>query len=274
MMQTADFQLYQDILQKHSGIYLTPEKEYLLTTRITPLCKTLGFETFDDYTRHIRTSPDPESINMIVEVMTTNETSFFRDLKPFQYLKNTIIPHFIKARAAEKRLKIWCAASSTGQEPYSIAMTLNDMAGNMPGWGYDILGTDIADHVIQKSIMGEYNNFEIQRGLPMPTILKYFTQSGDNWTIKPDLKKSVRFKKFNLLDNPARLGKFDIIFCRNVLIYFSPETKLSVLKNLYECLADDGILILGSCENVMSEKSGFVSFENMHGFYAKKPLDL
>lgn len=273
-MHDIDFRFYQEILHKYSGLHLPPEKTYLLTTRITPLCKTLGFDSLDLFTEHLRSSANQSGINMVVEAMTTNETSFFRDTKPFQYLKNSIFPYYLKARASTRKLRIWSAACSTGQEAYSIAFTLNDMADKFKDWSLNISGTDIADHVLKKARDGEFNNFEIQRGLSMPVIVKNFTQRDGNWYIKDDLKKIVDFKKFNLLDNPAKLGQFDIIFCRNVLIYFNQETKLQVLKNLYSAMPDDGILILGSCENVMSDKSKFFSIENMHGFYSKNPIQL
>jgi chemotaxis protein methyltransferase CheR len=269
MMAQMDFEFYRDLLQKNSGIHLTPDKEYLLTTRITPLCKTLGYADLDEYTRHLRSKPEPVSIAAVVDAMTTNETSFFRDGKPFQHLKSDILTRLIEARAETKKLRIWSAACSTGQEAYSIAMTLNEMGDKLAGWSIEILGTDIADHVLQKARSGEYNNFEIQRGLPMPMTVKYFTQKNGQWVIKDELRRRTDFKKFNLLENPARLGVFDIIFCRNVLIYFNQETKLQVLKNIRSVMAADGMLLLGSCENVLSDKSGFRPVENMHGCYMR-----
>lgn len=268
-MNQEDFSFYRDILQGHSGIFLTADKTYLLTTRLMPLCKTLGFDTLEEYTGHIRRRLDDVHLNMIIGAMTTNETSFFRDTKPFQYMKNSILPGFLKRRGADKRGRIWSAACSTGQEAYSIAMTIRDGVDKGECAPFDIIGTDIADHVLKKAQDGEYNNFEIQRGLSMPQIVKNFTQKDQNWVVKDDLKSMVRFKKFNLLDHMAKLGQFDIIFCRNVLIYFNPETKLKVLQSLYAAMPPDGVLLLGSCENVMSEKTHFTPLENMHGVYVK-----
>jgi chemotaxis protein methyltransferase CheR len=268
-VNTEDFTFYRDILQGHSGIFLTPEKTYLLTTRLMPLCKTLGFETLDDYTGHIRRRLDDTDLNMIIGAMTTNETSFFRDVKPFHYLKHNILPGFLQRRGPGKRGRIWSAACSTGQEAYSIAMTVREGVEKSQAPQCDIIGTDIADHVLKKAQDGEYNNFEIQRGLSMPMIVRNFTQKDQNWVVKDDLKTMVRFKKFNLLDHMAKLGQFDIIFCRNVLIYFNPETKLKVLQSIYAAMPPDGVLLLGSCENVMSEKTHFTPLENMHGVYIK-----
>lgn len=269
MMQQADFEFYRDILQKHSGIFLSPDKEYLLTTRITPLCKTLGFETLEAYTQHLRRESRPQDIGTVVEAMTTNETSFFRDGKPFQYLRNDILPALHEWRKDRRRLRIWSAASSTGQEAYSIAMTISGMGARFDGWQVEILGTDIADSVLRKARDGIYNNFEIQRGLSMPAIVKNFVQKDGHWVIRDELKRHVTFRKFNLLDNPAVLGTFDIIFCRNVLIYFNQETKLKVLRGLGAGLAPDGVLVLGSCENPLTDKSGFRPLENMHGCYGR-----
>lgn len=273
-MHAADFELYRDILLKHSGIHLTPEKVYLLNTRISPLCKTLGYATLEEYTKHLRQTMSLESINMVVEAMTTNETSFFRDQKPFIFLKQKAFPYLLQARQNVKKIRIWSAACSTGQEAYSIAMLINEMGDKFAGWTVEIVGTDIASHVVKKATAGEFNNFEIQRGLAMPMILKNFEQRDNMWFIKDHLKKNVRFQKFNLLNSPSLLGKFDIIFCRNVLIYFNPETKMTVVKNLQTALVDDGILGLGSSENIMGLKTEMSPIPDAHGFYTRKPLPL
>lgn len=269
-MNEQDFKFYQDFLQAESGIFLSSEKTYLLNTRLMPLCKTLGFETLEEYTQHLKSSNDKAARSMVIEAMTTNETSFFRDIKPFQNLKNSILPYFFEKRAdSHKKLRIWSAACSTGQEAYSVIMTLKDVSAKAPDWNYEILGTDIADHVLQKAKEGRYNTFEIQRGLSMPQIVRYFDQRDQDWVIKDELRRMAQFKPFNLLEPATRLGTFDIIFCRNVLIYFNADTKLKVLKSLYNALAPDGLLLLGSCENVMSDRSGFVTFGDMHGVYVK-----
>lgn len=149
-------------------------------------------------------------------------------------------------------------------------MIIRDMEEKFSGWTIEILGTDIADHVLHKARAGEYNNFEIQRGLPMPMIVRHFLQKDGQWVIKDELRRHTEFKKFNLVENPARLGMFDIVFCRNVLIYFNQDTKLQVLKNLRSVMAPDGVLLLGSCENALSDRSGFRAVENMHGCYMRE----
>ncbi len=268
-MNEQDFKFYQDTLQARAGIFLTPEKVYLLNTRLTPLCRTLGFDTLEDYTRHLKSVTDKSALTQMIEAMTTNETSFFRDVRPFQHLKENILPALMACRGDMRRLRIWSAACSTGQEAYSIAMTVREHLPEKAGWKVDIIGTDIADHVLAQAQSGLYNNFEIQRGLSMPQIVRHFDQKGNDWVIKDELRRMVQFSHFNLLDNPAKLGRFDVIFCRNVLIYFSAETKLKVLRTLYNSLHEDGVLLLGSCENVMSAQSGFASCPDMYGVYRK-----
>lgn len=268
-MNEQDFKFYQDTLQSRAGIFLTPEKVYLLNTRLTPLCRTLGFNSLEDYTRHLKTAADKAALSQMIEAMTTNETSFFRDMRPFQHLKDTILPDLMARRGDMRRLRLWSAACSTGQEAYSIAMVVNEKMPADTGWKVDIIGTDIAENVLTQAAAGIYNNFEIQRGLSMPQIVRNFTRQGQDWVIRDELRRMVHFSHFNLLENPARLGRLDVIFCRNVLIYFSAETKLKVLRALHNALSDDGVLLLGSCENVMSEKSGFVSCPDMYGVYRK-----
>lgn len=269
-MNKDDFKFYHDFLLARSGLFLTAEKTYLLETRLKPLSRTLGFDDLAAYTRYLRQEKSEEALTAVIEAMTTNETSFFRDIKPFHHLRHDFLPYFFEKRAAQKRLRLWSAAASSGQEAYSIAMILREMADKISGWNIDILGTDIADTVLQQARRGEYNNFEIQRGLSMPMIVRHFHQTGASWTIKDELRRMVSFRKFNLLDPVAPLSCFDLIFCRNVLIYFSPEKKLQVLQSLATALMPDGILILGSCEGAMGEQSGFMPHPAMHGAYVKK----
>lgn len=209
-------------------------------------------------------------MDAVIGTMTTNETSFFRDMKPFQNLRQTILTGLMKARAQTKRIRIWSAASSTGQEAYSIAMVVRECLEKIPDWHFEIVGTDIADHVLQQASSGCYNNFEIQRGLSMSAILHNFRQTPEGWVVHDDLRRMVKFHKFNLLDNPARLGTFDVVFCRNVLIYFNADRKLQVLKGLHSVLPDDGYLLLGSCENAFTDRSQFAPVAEMHGVYTRQ----
>ena len=164
--------------------------------------------------------------------MTTNESFFFRDKIPFEHFRDTIMPALLAARAAQRRIRIWCAAASTGQEPYSLAMMLKDMSDRLAGWRIEILGTDLSVEVLEKAKAGIYSQFEVQRGLPIQLLVKYFTQIGDTWQIAPEIRAMVQYRPLNLLGDFASLGTFDVVFCRNVLIYFDQRTKIDVLNRL------------------------------------------
>jgi chemotaxis protein methyltransferase CheR len=269
-MNEIDFKFFQKLLLEKSGLHLTADKTYLLETRLSPLGKTLGFESLSDFVKHLSQAPNSSDIKAVIEAMTTNETSFFRDTKPFQHFKKAILPALVERRKDNKRINIWSAAASTGQESYSIAMTLHEQKEILKDYRVEIIGTDIDETVIKQAQEGIYNNFEIQRGLSMPMIVKNFDQKGDNWQIKPSLRQMVKFKIHNLLNNPQSLGPQDIIFCRNVLIYFNSYIKVKVLQNLYSLLPDDGFLFLGSCENIMSSATESVPIPHYHGVYIKR----
>lgn len=267
-MRINDFDLYRDLLKEKSGLTLTPDKSYLLDSRLTPVARKWNYADLDAMTLALRAMPPPALIKDIVEAMTTNETSFFRDSKPFDQFRDVIIPHLLKART-QKRVRIWCAAASTGQEPYSLAMVIKENAARLPGWNFEIVATDIDTAVLETAKAGEYSQFEVQRGLPIQMLMKYFEQKGDRWHIKNDLKSMVQYKPFNLLSPMAVLGKFDIIFCRNVLIYFDRETKAQVLENMAGLLPEDGIMVLGGAETVLGITDAFKPLENTRGIYVK-----
>lgn len=268
-MHISDFDLYKDLLKEKSGLTLTPDKSYLLDSRLTPVARKHGFPTLEAMTMAMRSFPKNDLVKDVVEAMTTNETSFFRDTKPFDQFRDVVIPHLLKVRGAAKRVRIWCAASSTGQEPYSLAMLLKENASKLPGWTFEIIATDISTEVLENAKKGEYSQFEVQRGLPIQLLMKYFEQKGDRWCLKPEIKSMVQYKYFNLLESMAPLGKFDIIFCRNVLIYFDRETKGKVLQNMSGLLPDDGFLFLGGAETVLGITDAFKPLENTRGMYVK-----
>jgi chemotaxis protein methyltransferase CheR len=190
-------------------------------------------------------------IDDVVEAMTTNETFFFRDKTPFDHFKDTVVPAMIKARAGKRSLRIWCAAASTGQEPYSLAMILKDFGAALSGWRVEIIATDLSPEVLEKSRAGLYTQFEVQRGLPIQSLVKHFTQVGTMWQLNADVRSLVQFKQFNLLQDFTHLGKFDIIFCRNVLIYFDQPTKSDIFGRLAKVSEADGYLFLGAAETVI-----------------------
>lgn len=266
-MRIADFDLYKDLLMKKSGLSLTPDKSYLLDSRLTPIAKKWNFPTLDAMTIALRGVPEPEMVKDIVEAMTTNETSFFRDTKPFEIFSKIVLPFMAKKRTTARSLRIWCAASSSGQEPYSLAMTVLEHQNLVPGWKVEITATDISDEILQKATTGEYTQFEIQRGLPIQMLMKYFEQKEDKWALKENVRKMVRFRNFNLLDDMTSLGTFDIIMCRNVLIYFDHKTKQDVLNRMAARMAPDGFLFLGGAETVLGLTDAFRMAESHRGLY-------
>lgn len=268
-MRISDFDLYKDLLKEKSGLTLTPDKSYLLDSRLTPVAKKHGFATLENLTMALRGVPKNELVKDVVEAMTTNETSFFRDSKPFDQFRDIVLPHLLKTRAAGRRIRIWCAAASTGQEPYSLAMLLKEQGSKINGWNIEIVATDIDTAVLETAKKAEYSQFEVQRGLPIQMLMKYFEQKGDRWALKNDIKSMVQYKYFNLLEPMSSLGRFDLIFCRNVLIYFDRETKAKVLGNMAQLLPDDGFVFLGGAETVLGITEAFKPMENTRGIYIK-----
>lgn len=268
-MNIADFDIYKVLLKDSSGLALTQDKAYLIVSRLNPIAKKWGYSDIPAMTTILRGMPPKDLVNDIIEAMTTNETSFFRDNKPFEIFKDTVLPYFKNKSGANKRLKIWCAAASSGQEPYSLAMTLKEEEANMPGWKFDITATDISNEILEKAKEGIYSQFEVQRGLPITHLMKYFTQQGDKWVINQDIKSMVQYKYFNLLDNMSILGQFDVIFCRNVLIYFDPPTKKDVMERMNRQMTDDAFLFLGGAETVLGITDAFKAVKDKRGLYAK-----
>lgn len=270
-MKVADFELYKSLLYDKSGLVITPDKSYLLDSRLTPIAKKWNYPTLDMMTLQLRAIPDPKLVKDIVEAMTTNETSFFRDTKPFTLFQETILPHMIQTRANKKTVRIWCAACSSGQEPYSLAMILKDKEAQLKGWRFEIVATDLSEEILAQAKKGIYSQFEVQRGLPIQYLMKHFTQIGETWALKDDIKSMIKFSTFNLLEDMSRMGTFDIIFCRNVLIYFDEKTKGGILGRMDKQLTPDGFLLLGGAETVLGITDKFVPMPEKRGLYIKNP---
>jgi len=266
-MKITDFDLYRDLLKEKSGLALSQDKSYLLESRLGPVAKKWGYDSLEAMTMKIRGVPDKNLINDIVEAMTTNETSFFRDTKPFDLFKDTVITYMKQARTTRRKVRIWCAAASSGQEPYTLAIILKEIGAQFPGWTFEIVATDISHDILALAREGTYSQFEVQRGMPVMLLVKYFTQNGDKWKLNDDIKKMVRFDYFNLLEPMARLGTFDIVFCRNVLIYFDEKTKGMVLANMAKQLEPDGFLFLGGAETVIGITEVFKPIPEKRGLY-------
>ena len=265
-MNNQDFEFLAGLLKDKSGLMLTPDKVYLLESRLTPLARKRGLDTLDALVQKLRMRADQGLIKDVTEAMTTNESFFFRDSTPFDIFKNHVLPAMEKARAT-KRLRIWCAAASTGQEPYSLAIMLKENWAKWQGWNIEIIGTDICTQVLEKAKAGAYSQFEVQRGLPIQMLIKYFKQEGDVWRINDDIRSMVKYRPFNLLDSFNLLGSFDVIYCRNVLIYFDQPTKKDVLERMHGTLAKDGTLFLGAAETVLGITDKLRPVKGQRGMY-------
>ncbi len=266
-MRKEDFELLSKILKERSGLVLSEEKVYLLESRLTPIARKKGMETLDDLINEIRLRRKEDLLREITDAMTTNESFFFRDNTPFDLFKNDVMPGIIKSRSSGRRLRIWCAAASTGQEPYSLAIILSEMEARLAGWNIEIIGTDLSQSVLDKAKAGIYSQFEVQRGLPIKLLMKYFTQAGEMWQISEKIRKMVTYKPYNLLDSFSSLGSFDVIFCRNVLIYFHQDTKKLVLDRLRGQMPVDGTLFLGAAETVLGLTDKFKPVSGKRGMY-------
>lgn len=270
-MKPGDFEYLATFLKNSSGLVLGPDKMYLVESRLQPIVRKRGLPGLTELVAEIRLGKNQSLIQDVMEAMTTNESFFFRDKLPFDNLRNDVLPMFLSSRQSARQLRIWSAAASTGQEPYSIAMVLKEMAASFQGWRLDILGTDISNEVLEKARSGMYSQFEVQRGLPIQTLVKYFKQIGEMWQIDSAIRAMVQLKEGNLLSSFSAFGNFDIIFCRNVLIYFDQATKKDVLDRMAKQLSNDGVLFLGAAETVLGLTSSFVPVKGLRGVYAKAP---
>ncbi len=266
-MRPEDFDLFAKVLKENSGLVLTRDKAYLLDSRLTPVARKHRLGGLEDIAAKLKGRPDKAVLNDVVEAMTTNESSFFRDTKPFDQFRKIVLPALLAARAGTKRLRIWSAASSSGQEAYSLAMILKEEAAKVAGWKIEIVGTDLSAEMVERSKSGTYSQFEVQRGLPITHLVKYFKQAGDRWQINQDLRSMVTFKTYNLLHDLKPLGQFDIIFCRNVLIYFDQPTKTKVLAAIGKSMPTDGYLFLGGAETVLGITTAFKPLDGQRGVY-------
>jgi chemotaxis protein methyltransferase CheR len=267
-MNPADFDTISNLVRERSGLVLTSDKAYLIESRLAPLARKLSMASVAEVASAIRLRRDEKVIAQVVDAMTTNETFFFRDKTPFDTLENLVLPDLV-ARRPGKPLRIWCAAASTGQEPYSIAMLVDSLAAKMNRCTVEIVATDISERCLEKARAGVYTQFEVQRGLPVQMLLKHFEKQGDLWKVKDNIRNMIRWRPANLLENFSGLGRFDAIFCRNVLIYFDAPTKKAVLERAVKQLEDPGYLFLGAAETVLGVTEAFKPSTTHRGLYVK-----
>jgi len=256
-------------LHRSSGLVMEQSKKYLVESRVMPIVRREKLSGLDELVLVLQKGQNPKLTKDVIEAMTINETYFFRDKAPFDQFRSVTLPAMIAARQSERRLRIWSAAASTGQEAYSLAMILDENAARMPGWKIEIIGTDLSDQVLEKARKGIYSQFEVQRGLPTPMLLRHFNQIGDSWQISDAMRAKVTFKQLNLLADFSSLGRFDVILCRNVLIYFDAARKMDILGRMTRQLAPDGFLTLGASESLIGLKTDLVAHPEHRGIFQR-----
>jgi chemotaxis protein methyltransferase CheR len=256
-MTPDDFDYICRLVRDRSAITLEPGKEYLVETRLLPVVRELELGSISLLVARHRAAQDPGLTTRIIEAMVTTETSFFRDVHPFEGLKSTVLPDLIARRRDERRLHIWSAACSTGQEPYSMAILIREHFPELARWDVQILATDLSGEVLARARTGIYNQIEVNRGMPAQLLVKYFKQHGTSWQLDEEVRKRVQFREMNLVQPWPALPRMDIIFLRNVMIYFDVETKKSILGRVARVLRPDGYLLLGGAETTMNLDDSF-----------------
>lgn len=248
-LTAQEFTFISNLVRRDAAIVLESGKEYLVEARLMPLARQAGIATVSEFVLRAQHRPDSEVLGRIVDALTTNETSFFRDGEPFTAISSMVLPELLSRRAAVRQLRVWSAACSSGQEPYTLAMQLSD---HLPaGWNYEILGTDISAEMLTRAEAGQYTQLEVNRGLPAAALVRHFERVGTHWRVSQQLRRNVSFRRLNLAVPLPPLPAFDVIFLRNVLIYFDVETKRSVLQRVSQALKPDGWLFLGSAETTI-----------------------
>lgn len=271
-MKPEDFDYFATTLKQRSGLVLTKDKAYLLESRLMPVARKWNLKGLDELAAALRAKRDETVLRDVTEAMTTNESSFFRDTKPFDQFKQVLLPKLLETRASKRQIRIWSAASSSGQEAYSVAMILAEMSAKLAGWKIEIVGTDLSSEMVERARSGIYSQFEVQRGLPITLLVKYFSQNGDRWQVNQQIRDMVQFREMNLLGDYGPIGTFDIVFLRNVLIYFDPPTKTKVLDSISRVMQPDGVMYLGGAETVLGITDKFKPLENQRGLYTLQSL--
>ena len=266
-MTPLDYDFLRQVLKERSGLALGADKHYFLESRLLPLARQAGLSGVGGLVLALKTGRDAALMAAVVEATATSESFFFRDKTPFDHFRRLIMPALLAARRQSRTIRIWCAAAANGQEPYSIAICLREMAHLIADWQIDIVATDLSGTVLDRARQGLYSQFEVQRGLPIKLLVKYFTQVGQHWQIAPAIRSMVKFRRFNLLADFTSLANFDVILCRNVLIYFDQDTKTDVLRRLAEVMASDGYLLLGGAETAIGLSDRFKMLSDKPGLY-------
>jgi chemotaxis protein methyltransferase CheR len=277
MIGMEHFAYLARLLKDRSGLVLQADRAYLLDSRLLPVARKWKLADVVDVVQAIRERGDESLVRDVVEAMTTSETYFFRDREVFKHLRDETLPALLKRRPANRPIRIWSAACSTGQEPYSIVMLLWELGLELGSGRIEIVATDISTESLARARDGLYSQFEVQRGLPVRLLLRHFEQVGERWQIKPKLRAAAAYRNFNLLSDPAPLGDFDIVLCRNALTYFDAETQARVVNRIAQRLPDDGLLCLGSGETLAGVGECFTPDRELPLFHVRadtRPLPL
>ena len=271
-MVPDDFEYAARLMKERSGLVLTRDKGYLLENRLMPVVRQHNFKSFHDLVAALRTG-DPTLQTSAVDAMMSKDTAFFRDWKPFVHFAKIVLPNLMQARREKRHFRILCAGVSTGQEAYSIAMLIRDAAAQLTGWRAEIVGVDLSASAIAAAEAGHYTQFDVQRGLPIKALLRCFTRDDGGWQLNGDIRGRVNFQTWNLLDDMFPLGRFDVVLCRNVMVYLDLQAKIDLLQKLSRSLADDGVLYLGTQEPLMGVSAAFRPVNRDLGIYAVHRLD-
>jgi chemotaxis protein methyltransferase CheR len=256
-LSLADFDYVRTLVQEHSAVVLERDKLYLAEARLGSLARQEGHLSAEHLVAQLRVLPENGLQRKVVEAMTTNETSFFRDVHPFEALRKVLIPELLARRAKERTLRIWSAACSSGQEPYSIALLLREHFPQLQTWKVTLLASDYCTDVLQRARQGTFSQLDVNRGLPARLLVKHFQQHGRNWQINEEIRRSIEFRQLNLVSPWSALGSFDIVFLRNCLIYFSLATKQAILAKVRQILRPGGCLFLGGAETTLNVDDAF-----------------
>ena len=271
IISPVDYDFIAKLLRDQCALVLDPGKDYLINSRLSPIAQRHGLTSIDHLVRRLRDTSDSSLVSDVVEAMVTTETSFFRDVHPFETLKKIVLPKLIELRRPQRQLNIWCAASSSGQEPYSIAMLLKEYFPDLAGWQINLTATDISHEMLQRSRAGRYSQLEVNRGLPTNLLLKWFRQEGGVWEIDEQIRRMMTFKPMNLAQPWPAMPAWDLIFLRNVMIYFDNDVKKSILGRVSRSLGDDGYLVLGGAETTFGLDNSFQLIETLKsGYYQRK----
>ncbi|MFY9839385.1 MAG: protein-glutamate O-methyltransferase CheR [Xanthobacteraceae bacterium] len=271
-MTPLDYAFLRQCIKARCGLVLSADNQDLVESRLLPVARKAGFNRLGELVVALKNTRNSAIMTAMVEALVTSETFFFRDKTAFDYIRGTIMPTLLAEGRQSRTIRIWCAAASTGQEAYSLALSLRDLEESLAGWTVEILATDLSNRLLDRARRGLYTHFEVQRGLPIKLLIKHFTRSGEQWQIAPELRAMVMWQQLNLLSDFSCLGSFDVIFCRNALTYFDRETKRDVLDRLADVTARDGYLVLGAKETIVGLTDRFRAVAEQRGLYAPNPI--